>query len=169
MPSFPHVPFANMRDIHATVASAFLMLKCNHTLPSCNCSPATCFHTNSACRIQAVQRVDALTSMDAPVKAAVQQSFDEADLVDWVPGTVFDVSSVKQVTDLVLQHSSQKVILMCKSRVRSLAEFATVATLPQYLAASSSEQQGSPAHLQIALLSFFDAVILMQNAVPWPL
>lgn len=74
--------------------------------------------TLSSCRLQAVQRVDALTSMDAPVNTAVQQSLDEADFLGWVPGTVFEVSNVKQVTDLALQHSSQKAILMCKSRVR---------------------------------------------------
>lgn len=63
--------------------------------------------------------MDALTSMDMPVSAAVQQSFDEADDDDgWLPGSVFEISTVKQVTDFAKQHSSQKVILMCKSKVR---------------------------------------------------
>jgi len=55
--------------------------------------------------------------MDAPVNAAVQQSIDEGDNDGWVAGEVFEVTSVKQVSDLALTHSSRKVILMCKSKV----------------------------------------------------
>lgn len=57
-------------------------------------------------------------SLDIPVHDAVQQSIDldETALDGWVPGQVFEVNSVQQVHDLVVENADRKVILMCKSR-----------------------------------------------------
>eukprot|EP00892_Ulva_mutabilis_P004256 jgi/Ulvmu1/2201/UM013_0047.1 len=72
--------------------------------------------TSQLLRPRAIHNVDALRSMDAPVSTAVQNSFDEGDDIGWTPGEVFEISSVSQLQEMVKGHSTQKVILMCKSR-----------------------------------------------------
>lgn len=41
---------------------------------------------------------------------------EEVALEGWIPGLVFDVSSVQQLRELVVENNDRKVILMCKSR-----------------------------------------------------
>lgn len=57
-------------------------------------------------------------SLDIPVSEAVQLSVDLDDvaLEGWIPGQVFEVTSVQQIKDLVLQNKGHKVLLMCKSK-----------------------------------------------------
>lgn len=57
-------------------------------------------------------------SLDIPVHDAVQQSMDLDDVAldGWIPGEVFEVTSVQQVHDIVVDNADRKVILMCKSR-----------------------------------------------------
>jgi Thioredoxin len=72
------------------------------------------------CRIGPGRRVAARVayhpSLDIPVHDAVQ-SLDSEILDDlWIPGTVFEVSSKQQITNLVQQYADKKIVLMCKSK-----------------------------------------------------
>lgn len=58
-------------------------------------------------------------SLDIPVSDAVSRSMDldeSAVLEGWIPGEVYEVSSVQQIHDIALQNTDRKVILMCKSK-----------------------------------------------------